>query len=713
MDKKFNTVIVAEKPSQAKDYAQALGIKSTNDGYYELKDSEFFDNAVVTYASGHLVEMLTPDKYEQPINAWNIENLPFFPKNYEFDVTKGKTKQFNIIKRLLKNCNQIINATDYGREGSNIFYSILNKANISDKPILRYANGSLVHDDIRKQFKNLESNTKDILMFKEAKTRQVSDWLVGMNLTSLYTNIFRKKGINEVFSVGRVQTPTLYLIYERQYEIENFESKPFYELEGLFESKNGNYKGKAKIKTYNQNEIQQIIQKHNLNQANKGFIQKIDTKEKRSKSPKLFSLSLLQQKVSDVYKYSAKETLNIAQSLYDKKILTYPRTDTPQITHGEFDYLRNNLEKFKATYNLNFENGYTEPRDAYVVDKVEEHHAIIPTNQLPSEAALKGLNEKERNVLNLVVKTTLAMFAEDYVYDETKIETNVNDLIFYTTGKIEKNKGWKLIFGNTQNKTDKDSDKDKRLPPLEKDESVGAEIKQTEGKTKPPQYYSDKDLIQVMTNIGNRLDDVESKEILNETKGLGTEATRADVIEGLLKRGYIEVKKHRYHVTSKGIALCSAIKGTLLASPEMTANWEMHLKEIGTGNRDPNKFIQTTQKFINKELSLYEEKLNNAQTNNIVQTVKSEKEIGNCPNCKEGKIVSYGKVLKCTDCNQVFFPNFFKKKLTENQVKEIINNGKTKNKLKLQKKDGNTYEAYLKLEKDSNKDMYIYKQSFN
>lgn len=710
MEKKFDTVILAEKPAQAKEYAKALGIKSTNDGFYELKNNEFFSDAVVTYAFGHLIEMVKPDHYKEPINAWNLDNLPFFPTNYEFDVTKGKTKQFNIIKRLLKNCNRIINATDYGREGSNIFYSILSQANINDKPILRYANGSLVHDDIRKQFKNLQSNDKDLLMFQEAKTRQISDWLVGMNLTSLYTNIFRKKGINEVFSVGRVQTPTLYLIYERQNEIENFKSKPFYELEGQFKATHGEYKGKAKIKTFDQNEIQSIVQKHRLDDVNEAHIQNIETKEKRTKAPKLFSLSLLQQKVSDVYKYSAKETLNIAQSLYDKKILSYPRTDTPQITHGEFEYLKDNLEKYKATYNIDFIEGHTEPRNAYVIDQVEEHHAIIPTNQIPSESTLNALNEKERNVLNLVVKTTLAMFAEDYVYDETKVETNVNELIFYTTGKIEKNKGWKAIFKNDQNK--KENEKETKLPQLEANERVKAAVKQTEGKTKPPQYYSDKDLIQVMTNIGNRLEDSESKEILNETKGLGTEATRADVIEGLLKRDYVEIVKHRYHVTSKGKALCSAIQGTLLASPEMTANWEKHLKEIGDGSRQPNKFIKTTQKFIEKELSLYDEKLNNAQTNNIIENVKSEKIIADCPNCTDGKIQSFGKVMKCTDCSQVFFPKFFKKKLSDKQIKELISNGKTSNKLKLEKKDGNTYEAFLKLEKDQNKGMYIYRPAF-
>lgn len=710
MVQQFDTVIVAEKPSQARDYAQALGIKATNEGYYELKDSEFFQNAVVTYAKGHLIEMLTPDKYKEPVNAWDMNTLPFFPSDYEYEVTKGKEKNYNIMKKLLKNAKQIVNATDYGREGSNIFYSILNQAGINDKPIARYSNGSLVHDDIRKSFKKLEPNDKDLLMFKEAKTRQISDWLVGMNLTSLYTNIFRKKGVNEVFPVGRVQTPTLYLIYERQMEIENFISKPFYELEGQFKANDGTYKGKAKIKTENKNEIQEMVEKHQLDTTKQGYIQKVETNEKRKKSPKLFSLSLLQQKASDSYKYSPKETLNIAQSLYDKKILTYPRTDTPQITNSEFDYLRNNLESYKEIYKLDFKQGYNEARSTYVIDKVEEHHAIIPTSEVPSSSKLQGLTKQEQNILNLVVKTTLAMFAEDYVYDETKVDTNVNDLIFHTTGNIEKNKGWKALFEKEATKSEKT--KDNRLPQLEDNEQVGVEVSQTEGKTKPPQYFSDKDLILAMMNIGNKFEDEESKAILNETKGLGTEATRADVIEGLIKRGYIEKVKHRYHTTAKGKALCSAIKDTLLASPEMTANWEKHLKEIGGGSRNPNKFIQTTQKFIEKEVSLYSDKLNNAQTDNIVQSVKAEKLVGDCPNCENGKIQDFGKILKCTDCKQVFFSNFFKKKLTNNQVKDIITNGKTKSKVKLEKKDGSSYEAFLKLEKDTNKDMYVYKVSF-
>lgn len=719
---KFKTVILAEKPNQARDYAQALGIKSTNNGYYVIKDQENFDNAVVTYAMGHLIEMATPDQYKTPVNAWQLDNLPCFPKKFEYQVTASKRKQFNIVKKLLTNCELIINATDYGREGSNIFYSILNEAGITDKTILRYANGSLVHEDIRQSFKQLENNDKDILMFHEAKTRQISDWLVGMNLTSLYTNIFRKKGINEVFPVGRVQTPTLFLIYQRQQAIENFQSKPFYEIEGQFQAQNGTYEGKAKFKSEDKEEANQLFEKHQLDKANQGNIIKLETSEKRKTPPKLFSLSLLQQKASELFKYTAKDTLNIAQSLYDKKILTYPRTDTPQITPSEFGYLLKHLDQLKDTYDVQFEVEYTTPRKAYVIDKVEEHHAIIPTSEIPSKDRLNQLSQKEKNILKLVVKTTLAMFAKDYIYDETNVETDVNGLVFYSKGRIVKEEGWKKLLkmtdnqSNTKTKNSKNKQNDenvKALPKLSEGENVNAIIKEKTSYTKPPQYFNDKDLIQAMKNVGKTLDDKSSVDILKETQGLGTEATRADVIDGLLKRGYIETIKHRYHVTKKGQALCTAVEGSLLASPEMTASWEQHLKEIGQGEKGPNQFLKVTKQFIQKELSLYNEKIDNAVIHNLVQDVKKDSIIGDCPNCGNGKITKQGKVYKCSNCEQIFFSNFFKKSLSENQIIELVNDGKTKKKLKLKTKDDKDYEAYLKLVKDDTKGIYIYKPTFN
>ncbi|MDW4404335.1 DNA topoisomerase III [Staphylococcus saprophyticus] len=704
----MTTVILAEKPSQAMDYAKALGIKQKQNGYIEL-DSDIVGNAIVTWAIGHLVEMKTPKDYKEPINTWDINNLPFFPNQYEYGIAKGKQSQFNVVKKLLNEADTIINATDYGREGSNIFYSILRLSGVKNKTIKRYANSSLVHEDIRKKFKQLSDNNVDLNMYQEANARQISDYLVGMNLTSLYSNIFRNKGVNETISIGRVQTPTLFMIYERQKEIENFISEPFYEIKGHFTAEHGEYEGKAKIKTKDQSEIKQLYEQHQLNNANKGNIQKLETKEKHQKAPNLFSLSGLQKKASQLFKFNSKETLNIAQSLYDKKILTYPRTDTPAITQSEFDYLVQKLEELKSVYQFDFKTTYTERRKPYVVESIEEHHAIIPTSKVPTQSDLEALNDKERKLLNLVVSTTLSIFANDYIYDETKVETNVNELVFYSTGKVEKDKGWKALFSKSN---DQDKEETTKLPQLQESEEVEAKLEQTEGKTQPPKPFTDGQLIAMMETAGKTLDEQEDQAIMKEANGLGTEATRADIIQTLIKREYIKTSKNRYYVTPKGEMLCTAVQNTLLASPSMTAEWEKRLKQIGKGEADKDSFINMIKKFIEKEISLKEEKQSNAKVGDLANQVQEENTLGKCPNCNDGHIKKRGKVYKCTNCEQIFFANFFKKKLSENQIKEIITNGKTKKKLKLPKKDGGNYEAYLILQDDNNKGIKKYGVSF-
>lgn len=702
-------VILAEKPAQAMDYAKALGISKKHNGYIEI-DSDIVGKAIVTWAIGHLVEMKAPDEYKEPVNAWELNNLPFFPTKYEYKVTKSKRSQFNIVKKLMNEADTIINATDYGREGSNIFYSIYRLSGAKNKVIKRYVNSSLVHEDIRRKFKELENNQTDLNMYKEANARQISDWLVGMNLTSLYTNIFKNKGINEVISIGRVQTPTLYMIYERQKAIENFVSEPFYEIKGQFKTDNGEYHGKAKIKTKDKSEITQIYEQYKLERASKGTIQKLETNEKKVKSPNLFSLNLLQQSASHLFKFDSKETTTIAQSLYDKKFLTYARTDTAAITQSEYNYLLNRLEDLKTAYKLDFETKHTEARKPYVVEAIKEHHAIIPTSKVPTQSDIDALNEKEKKILNLVVSTTLAMFANDYIYDETSVETNVNDLIFYSKGKVEKDKGWKVLFSRN-NDDDDDNEKIGKLPYMKLNQEVESKLEQTEGKTQPPKPFTDGQLIAMMEKAGKSLDDDE-KAIMKESNGLGTEATRADIIQTLIIREYIISKKNRYHVTPKGVMVCLAVENTLLSSPSMTAEWEKRLKQIGNGEANQNTFIQMIKKFIEKELSLKDEKQNNVQIENIAEKAQQKNNVGKCPNCSNGHIVKRGKVYKCTDCEQVFFSNFFKKKLSENQIKEIITNGKTKKKLKLPKKDGSTYEAFLCLENDDSRNMKKYGVSF-
>ncbi|WP_305752652.1 DNA topoisomerase [Mammaliicoccus sciuri] len=705
-------VILAEKPAQAMDYGKALGIKQKHDGYIELKDSDIIQNAIVTWAFGHLVELKLPKEYKEPVNTFDLNNLPYFPKPIEYKVTKDKVKQFKIVRDLMNKADVLINATDYGREGSNIFYSIAKLSGIKDKKILRYGSGSQAPNEVRKHFRDLHDNSKDLKMYNEANARQISDYLIGMNLSPLYTKLFNKKGVNQVFSIGRVQTPTLFLVYKRQQEIDNFKPTNFYELTGEFKANNGIYKGKAKVKTEDKEEINKLCKQHQLGENVKGTVVKYNTEEKTTKSPNLYSLSTLQMDANTTFKYSIADTLKIVQSLYDKKILTYPRTDTDVITHSEYDYLLNNIEKLKQVYNKDFETYYKEPRKKYVVDEVEEHHAIVPTSLIPEISTIQKLTDKEKNILDLVVTRTLSMFAPDYVYDETNIETSVNDLMFYTKGTTEKSKGWKALINRKPQKEKQEDDEHQQLPILEIDERVDAKTNIKESTTKPPTLLTEKQLLMLMKTCGKTVDDEESKSILKDIQGIGTSATRAETIETLKRKEYIELKKNKIHITPKGEMLCTAVKGSLLSSPEMTAEWEKKLKLVGKGEYSPNKFIEVTMKFIEKELSSIGEKEQNASISKIANTIKEESNIGKCPNCTNGDIVKRGKVYKCTDCEQVFFSNFFKKKLSENQIKEIITNGKTKKKLKLPKKDGSTYEAFLCLENDDSRNMKKYGVSF-
>ncbi|MGZ9850269.1 DNA topoisomerase [Macrococcus psychrotolerans] len=705
----YNNVIIAEKPSQAREYANALGIKEKKNGYILLKDS-ILENSVVTWGIGHLVRLKYPDEYENKTNNWDIANLPYCPDPLQYTVDSDKRKQFNIVKDLIKNANTIINGCDIDREGSNIFYSILRLAGHRDNNIKRLWINSLVEEEIIKGFKNLKDNQDDILMYQEANARQISDYLIGMNLSPLYTNLFKSNGLNnEVFSIGRVQTPTLYMIYNRYLEINNFKEETFYEISGDFEAQNGIYKGKAKIKTTDKNEVESLMKTHDLFNASTGTVTSVDIKEKSQKSPKLHSLSTLQSKINKTYKYSPEKTKKIVQQLYEKKILSYPRTDSNLITDQEFNYLKNNLNKYMEVYNKNFDIKTMDSQKRYVnSEQVKEHHAIIPTSKLPTVDSIKSLSIEEKYVLNEVVNTTFSMFAGDYIYEETKIITNVNDLEFYSTGKVEKIKGWKVLFNENDSK-----DELPKLPKVNVDENVKSNVGIITGKTKPPNRYTEGQLINLMKSCGKYVENDEEADILKEIQGLGTEATRDSIIESLKKREYIKISKNKVDITDKGIILCEAIAGTLLSSPEMTAKWEQRLKQIGLGQADPNSFSVSTMKFINNEIEDYKNKNDKLKNNKYITTINENKELGDCINCNKGKVIEAGKVYKCTSCNQVFFKKYFNNNIPKKELINLITKGRTENKIKLKKKDGkSTYTAYLKLKDDKEKGIKIYSVDF-
>lgn len=705
----MNTVIFAEKPSQAREYAEAIGIKKKHKTHIELVDNKYVENGIVTWGFGHLVELKLPKEYDNPVDNWNLSNLPYKPDPIEFKVADDKKSQFNAIKKLFSKADLLVNGCDIDREGSNIFYTTLKVTGIKDKPIKRLWINSLVASEIQKGFLNLKDNQKDLLMFKEASSRAVSDYLIGMNLSPMYSKIFQSKGLREVFSIGRVQTPTLYMIYERYNEIENFKSEKFYEITGNFKVQAGKYKGKAKFKSKSKEEAINLLAKHNLNDMSvEGYISNLSTVEKKQQSPKLHSLSTLQSKINAKYKYSPEKTKKIIQDLYEKKILSYPRTDCNFITENEFEYLKNNLNQYQKLYDMNFEVQYSEPRKRYVDgSRVQEHYAIVPTSKIPNRTTIDNLSDDYKNVLNEVVATTLSMFASDYVYDETNIETNMNDLLFYTKGTVDKILGWKTLYPKSK------KENEDKLPAIVSKESVLAKVNLKDSDTKPPNLYTEGQLINLMKTCGKTVDDEDDIKILKDIEGLGTEATRDSIIKSLKDREYISITKNTVYITDKGILLCKAIKDSLLSSPAMTAQWEKRLKEIGNGNASASNFIDITMKFIEKELSTFEEKKNDEELNNLTNNLNESKMICECSNCNKGSITESGKVYKCTNCNQVYFKKFFNNPIPKKELLYLIKNGKTKNKINLKKKDGKTYKAYLILDNNKEKNIKQYKISFN
>lgn len=702
-------IILAEKPSQAKAYSEAFSIKQRTETHIELNPCNTFPSgAIITWGIGHLVELKEPKEYREDWGTWNLSSLPILPERYEFKVSYGKSKQFNAVKKLFENAEYLVNGCDQDREGSNIFYSIYHMTGVKNKVIKRLWINSLEVDEVRKGFNNLQDNQKDLLLYKEANTRQIADWLVGMNFSRLYSLLLQQKGLRESLSIGRVQSPVVYLIYQRQLEIENFISKPFYEIEADFTAKNGKYKGKAQVKSEDKEEVQNLLKQHKITGHDTGIIKSITKREVRTKAPKLHALSTLQATANKKWKYSPKQVLDTVQKLYDKKILSYPRTDTQYITEAEFAYLSINLESYQGIIENPFNISSKEPNKRFVDgSKVQEHYAIIPTKTIPSKSALQGFTQEERNIYFEVLNTTLAMFHHDYVYEETKIITDVNNLDFHTTGKTEISKGWKELFNIPRNEVSETQKEDvQSLPRLENKESIQSIINLKEGFTTPPKPYTEGQLISMMKTCGKNIENEEEMEILKEIEGLGTEATRSGIIETIKKHQYIVVKKNIVEITDKGKILCRSIEGSLLSSPSMTAKWETYLKKIGNGSGSPEAFLGNISKFINKLINDVPEQLQTDSIKNSIETIHKADFIAPCPTCKKGNITFKRSFYGCSEyangCKQTFPSQMLGKKVTEKHIKDLCTKKKTSviKQMKPKSKEKKPFDAALILKDD-------------
>ncbi|UOQ44264.1 DNA topoisomerase 3 [Halobacillus salinarum] len=696
-------VILAEKPSQAKAYAEAFTIQEKNKTYIQLKpDDTFPAGATITWGVGHLVELKEPHEYKPEWKRWKLEQLPIVPDHFLEKVSKGKWEQFQAVKKLFQQADIIVNAADVDREGSNIFYSILRLTGVKGKRVQRLWINSLEKDEVRKGFRSLQPNEKDLRLFDEAKARQISDWMVGINASRLFTLLLQKKGFQNHLTIGRVQSPTVYLIYQRHKEIENFVSEPFYQIEGLFQADKGSYKGLAEIKDKDKAKVQALMDKHDLkeDEDTKGIVQSIDKKTKHQKAPKLHSLSTLQSVANRRWKYTPSHVLKTVQKLYEKRFVSYPRTDCNFITENEFSYLVKHVNQYQETLNVSFTPASLKPNKRYVnSSKVQEHYAIIPTKSVPTQKKLNALSREERNIYQEILATTLAMFHGDYVYEETVIFTNVHELLFKTTGKREVKSGWKELFPKPAKQK---QEKEAILPELQNGEQVGAEVHIKESMTQPPKPYTEGQLINMMKTCGKLMDDEEDVEILKEVEGLGTEATRSSIIETIKTQNYIEVKKNIVAITTKGIMLCEAIEGTLLSSPSMTAKWESYLKKIGTGEGSKQMFIKQTSEFIDKLITETPGSIQQVQVKSTGEKNNSNSPIAKCPACSSGMIMDRYKFYGCSaykeGCKVTFPKRLAGKALSKNMIKTLCEKKRTK--VLKGFKGKKTFSTALKLDED-------------
>lgn len=704
----MTTVILAEKPNQALAYAQAFSKQKKEDGFFKVEDPILKDETFITFALGHLVELDKPGNYKSEWEKWNLENLPIIPNEYSYSVPTSKLKQFKIVKKLLNSSNTIVIATDIAREGENIAWSIIHQAGAysNDKTYKRLWINSLEKEAIRNGFKNLKDGRDYLPFYKEAQTRQIADWLIGMNGSPLYSLYLQKKGIDESFSVGRVQTPTLYMIYKRQIEIQNFVKKPYFELGANITTKN-----QQEFKTSLQPNVQFETKEelHNFIQSNKTnlepgttTVKNVETKEKKTNSPRLFSLSKLQTEANLQFKASASETLETVQKLYERKLLTYPRTDTIFITNNEFNYLKANLKSYIEFLGFDGEIPYKDARSRYVADdKVQEHHAIILTKQVATQSQLENMTDLEKNIYLLIAKTTVAMFLEDYTYSETIIDLEINTMNFKASGKTPLNLGWKKLF-----KSSNSEEVEAILPVVAVNEEVTYQLEPKAKETKPPKFYTEGTLITAMITAGKMVENEKDQEVLKEVEGIGTEATRASIIETLKAKKYIVVIKNKLLVTEKGRLLCRAVeKEPLLTSPEMTAKWETYLKRIGQSfpGVSQEKFLESIKKFIEH---LIVEAPNQIETIDFSDYIK-EKEarenrenIGDCPICKNGTLRKKKQFYGCSNypnCKFSIWESFRNKKMSRKNLKELLE-GKETTVVGVKAKEGNkTYNASVKL----------------
>lgn len=632
-------LVLAEKPSVGRDIARVLKCNKKGNGYLEG------DKYIVTWALGHLVTLADPEEYNKSYKSWRIEDLPILPSHMKLVVIKQTQKQFYIVKEQMnrKDVSQIVIATDAGREGELVARWIIEKANIR-KPIKRLWISSVTDKAIRDGFNKLRDGKEYENLYASAVARAEADWIVGINATRALTCKY-----NAQLSCGRVQTPTLFMVAKREEEIKNFKEKEFYGIVATTKDLKLVWQDNhtKDIRTFDEKKCDKILASIEKKDAR---VYDVEKTYKKSYSPRLYDLTELQRDANKIFGYSAKETLSVMQRLYEThKILTYPRTDSRYLTSDIVDTLG---ERIKACgigpYQSMASRILKKPivaNKSFVDDsKVSDHHAIIPTEE---RVPLSKLNERERKIYDLVVKRFMAVLYPPFEFEQTTIKAKIGDENFFAKGKRVLAQGWKEVYANNYEDDDVQEDTPEQLlPNINKGDvlKVNSIIK-TKGHTKPPAPFTEGTLLSAMENPSKYMAN-ESKDlikIIGETGGIGTVATRADIIEKLFNNFLIEKRGKDIYITGKGKQLLGLVPEDL-KSPALTAEWEQKLEAIAKGKLRKNTFIE--------EMEIYSKDITN-EIKNSDETFRHDNiSRVKCPQC--GKYMlevkgKKGKMLVCQD----------------------------------------------------------------
>lgn len=687
---------IAEKPSVAREIANVLGATTRRNGYLEG------NGYCVTWTFGHLCSLQEPHEYTEKWKNWNLTTLPMIPSRFRIKLIdeEGIKKQFAIIEELVAKAELIINCGDAGQEGELIQRWVLTKAKCQ-VPVKRLWISSLTEEAIREGFENLMDAHDFDTLYAAGSARAIGDWLLGMNATRAYT--LKYGNGKNVLSIGRVQTPTLALVVERQKAIENFKPETYWEIRtdyrgGLFSCQRGRFNKKEEAEVV----LQQILP---LNLE----IISVECKRAMESPPKLFDLTLLQVECNRKYAFTADHTLKIIQSLYEKKLTTYPRVDTNFLPNDQYTKIPGILKGLKPYENLvaPLLSGTKIKKSPKVFNdkKITDHHAIIPTGIFSYD-----ITPDEKRVYDLVARRFIAAFYPDCEIANTTVLAKIGEESFKATGKQIIQPAWRVVFGST---TDKQNEENV-LPAYKKGEQGPHTPEMLEKETQPPKYYTEADLLRAMETAGKQIEDEELRDLMKEN-GIGRPSTRAGIIETLQKRHYIRKDKKRLLATPTGVELIQTIQNELLKSAELTGQWERKLRMIEDGKYNVSGFMEELKNMVNeiihfvkhsstKTITVEQDKSDTKESEKKKSTAKSpQKSLPlTCPKCGKGTILkgktAWGCSLYKKSCDFLIPLEIEGKKLSSRQVEALIRKRKTGTLTGFKDASGNAETGTLKLD---------------